>query len=431
MGNNAKIAYAVALALGSVSAAQAASPTVTQCKTPNDTLYVGGSSAAQNAFGNALNSDLYGGGGITFSASNGNFKAYCGISANSNVAPVGDVVVVHYRAEGGSVIGALPISSGNAIKYLDLTNTGVTTTSPTTSGLSGTVGTVDGWGGPLTTHTVEVGVTDVEPGQLVKANYPTAYSATVFGSATPAALGGLTKSPLFDQVFGLFVNSSGFSGGGTGQTVNLSRSTVANILTGLYTDWSQVPNATGGQVSSSAEAITVVNREAGSGTRTGASIYFLNYNCAQSSTPVAETGAGDGYQTADVLTTAESTPGAITYASIDNAGKPNLSTVQLSGVAPANVAAATGQYDWWYEAQLIKGTITSTGGTGIYNFLKTELANVNTAPHVVDILAIPGAGSPANAVSVPLVGNTNEPGATIYVNPFGRSSNSCNYPAVP
>jgi hypothetical protein len=95
------------------------------------------------------------------------------------------------------------------------------------------------------------------------------------------------------------------------------------------------------------------------------------------------------------------------------------------------VAAATGQYDWWYEAQLIKGTITSTGGTGIYNFLKTELANVNTAPHVVDILAIPGAGSPANAVSVPLVGNTNEPGATIYVNPFGRSSNSCNYPAVP
>src|SRR5271168_1485878 len=112
MDRNTKLASAVALALGTLAgAAHAASPTVTQCKTPNDTLYVAGSSAAQGGFGNALNNDAFGSGEIVFSASNGNFKAYCGISTNSNLAPVGNVVLVHYRAEGGSVVGALPVVS--------------------------------------------------------------------------------------------------------------------------------------------------------------------------------------------------------------------------------------------------------------------------------------------------------------------------------
>jgi hypothetical protein len=432
MGKNTKIAYAVALALGTIAGAQAtsaATPTVAQCKTPNETLFVAGSSAAQGGFGNALNTDAFGGAGITFSATNGNFKAYCGISANTHVAPIGDVVVVHYRAEGGSVVGALPIVSGKPIKFLDLTNAAVTGTTVTTGGTSGTSGTTDAWTGPLTEHTVEVGVTDVEPGQFVVANYPSSYSTAVFGSASPSQLAGLTKTVLFDQVFGLFVNTTGFNGGGSGQAVNLGRSTVANILTGTYTDWSQVPNSTttpGSTVSSTAAPIVVVNREAGSGTRTGASIYFLNYNCPQQSTPIAETGAPDGYQTADVLTTAESTPGAITYASIDNAGKPNLTTVSLSGIAPSNFAPVSGQYDWWYEAQLIKGTIVSTGGTPIYTFLTTELSNVNTAPHQTDILAVPTSFNPGNPSP-----NTNEPGAAIYVNPFTRNSNSCSYAKAP
>jgi hypothetical protein len=428
---NYKLASAIALVLGGISAAQAASPTVAQCKTPNDTLYVAGSSAAQNSFGAALNTDLFSGGEITFSASNGNFKAYCGISANAAVAPVGDVVVVHYRAEGGSVVGALPIVSGKTIKFLDLTNAAVTSTAVTTTGTSAANGTTDGWGGPLTAHTVEVGVTDVEPGQFSGSNYPSAYSPAVFGTASPAQLGGLTKTVLFDQVFGLFVNTNSINGvATTGQAINLTRETVANILTGTYTDWSQVPTATGGQVSSVAAPITLINREAGSGTRTGASIYFLNYNCGQVKTPVSETGAGDYYATADALTAAGSTPGGITYASIDNAGKTNLSTVSLSGVAPTNLAATSGQYDWWYEAQLIKGTIVSTGGSGIYTFLKTELASVNTAPHVADILAVPNAGSPANPAAVPVVANTAQAGSAIYVNPFTRASNSCNFPGA-
>jgi hypothetical protein len=426
---NYKIASAVALALGSISAAQAAAPTVAQCKAPTDTLYVAGSSAAQNAFANALNTDAFGGGELAFSASNGNFKAYCGISANASFAPVGDVVVVHYRAEGGSVVGALPIVSGKAIKFLDLTNAAVTGVAVTTTGTSAANGTTDSWGGPLTAHTVEVGVTDVEPGQFVNANFPSAYSAAVFGAATPTQLANLPKSALFDQVFGLFVNTSGLNAAGTtGQAINLTRETVANILLGSYTDWSKVPTATGGQVSTVAATIKVINREAGSGTRTGASIYFLDYGCGKAVSINDPTPGTDGFATADVLATAGATPGAITYASIDNAGKANLSTVSLYGVAPSNLAATSGQYDWWYEAQLIKGTILTPAGSTIFGFLQKELSTVNTAPHVADILAIPNAGSPANTPAVPVVANTAQPGAAIYVNPFTRGGASCAIP---
>jgi hypothetical protein len=431
MGDNSKIAYAVALVLGTIGTAAQAQPTVTQCKTPNETLYVAGASAAQTGVGNALNTDAFGGTALTFSASNGNFKAYCGISANTNIAPLGDIVVVHYRAEGGSVVGALPIVSGHSVKFLDLTNSSVTSTTVTTGGSSGTVGTTDGWTGPLTEHTVEVGVTDMEPSQFVVSDYPSSYSTGVYGAASPAQLAGLTKTVLFDQVFGLFVNTIGFNGStASGQAVNLGRSTAANILAGgTYTDWSQVPNGTttpGTTVSSTAAPIVVVNREAGAGVRVAAAIYFLNYNCPQLTTPIAETGAPDAYTQSDALTTAETTPGAITYASIDNAGKPNLTTVSLNGIAPSNFAPVSGQYDWWYEAQLIKGTIVSGGGPTVYAFLRTALANVNTAPHQTDVLAIPTSFNPGNPSP-----NTAVPGPAIYVNPFTRNNNSCNYAQAP
>jgi hypothetical protein len=142
--------------------------------------------------------------------------------------------------------------------------------------------------------------------------------------------------------------------------------------------------------------------------------------------------AGDGYATGDVLATAGTTPGAITYASIDNAGKANLTTVSLSGVAPSNLAATSGAYDFWYEAQLIKGTITSPGGAAIYTYLVNELSDVASAAHFSSILAIPGAGSPKNAKAVPVVASPPPAGTTgtttIYVNPFTRSNNSCAVP---
>ncbi|MGO9037843.1 MAG: substrate-binding domain-containing protein [Steroidobacteraceae bacterium] len=441
--NNFKIAAAVALAIGSTAARQtafAAPPTAAQCAhgTAAAELYVAGSSAAQPSFATALANDLFDSNGETTIAApkvtgsaNGNFKSYCGFAKAGNGAGIatGAVTNVYYRGEGGSVVGALPIVSGQPVKFLDLTASGCAVTNPSVVGLSVNVGTTDGWSGCVTEHAVEMGVTDLEPTVFVPPNYPSAYSTTVFGSASKAQLAALTKTELFQQVFGLFVNTSGINGGAVGQAVDLSRETVAQILAGNYTDWSAVPTSTGGAVSSVSQPITIVNREAGSGTRTGATTYFLGTNCntAYQLSLFDPSPGSDGYATGDVLATAASTPGAITYASIDNNGaQANLTMVSLSGISPTNLAATSGAYDWWFEATAQKGNITSAGGTGIYNWLiGGELANLATAPHAKDINVIPNLGT--NGTAVPVHSST-VGGVTIYVNPFTRSGNSCKYP---
>jgi hypothetical protein len=426
---NLKIAAAVAVAIGGHSLA-VAGPTVAQCAGAAAKLYVAGSSAAQPSFATALANDLFDAGGeTTISATNGNFKAYCGAAKAGNGAGLatGTITTVYYRGEGGSVVGALPIASGKPIKTLDISTVACQVAAPATTGTSATVGTTDGWGGCVTNHAVEMGVTDLEPTVFVPPNYPSAYSTAVFGTATKAQLAGLTSTPLFAQVFGIYVNTSGINGGATGQAINLTREAVANIFAGNYTDWNAVPSASGGAVSTTSQPIKLVNREAGSGTRTGASIYFLGTNCSLVPGSLSDPNpAADGFATGDVLATAAANPGAITYASIDNSNA-SLSIASLSGVTPSNLAATAGQYDWWFEATAQQGTITSPNGTALYNFLVGgELQNVGTAPHAVDVLAIPNVGT--NTSTVPVVGNTVN-GKTIYINPYTKGGNSCSIPA--
>jgi hypothetical protein len=309
------------------------------------------------------------------------------------------------------------------------------------TGSSAANGTTDTWTGCVATHGVELGITDLEPSVYVASagNYPTAYSTAAFGTATPAQLTTLagTSKPLFQQVFGIFVNTSGISGGTVGQPLNLSKETVAQILSFHYKNWSAVPTATGGAVSSTSQTIVIKNREAGSGTRTGASLYFLGQECTN--TPLAlrdpaATSSLDAYATSDVLKQAASTAGAITYASIDNSSKQsNLTMVSLSGVTPSNLAAATGQYDYWYEATAqfgnttgTSGGITSPGGAALATWLTGgELQALATAPHATDINVIPGQGG--NTAAVPLTSSAGT--QTIYINPFTRGGNSCNIPA--
>jgi ABC-type phosphate transport system substrate-binding protein len=221
------------------------------------------------------------------------------------------------------------------------------------------------------------------------------------------------------------VNSQTINGATSpGATINLSREAGAMIFSGNYTDWSEIANATGGAVSSVAAPITVVSREAGSGTRTGASLYFLGQNCVKTPlTYVDNFPTLDGYATGDVLATANTTPGAVTYASIDNSAA-NLTKVQLSGVTPTNVAAAAGQYDWWYEAYTQRAaSIASPGGLALYNWLKSgELSNLATAPQKIDVLAIPNLNG-NGAGTVPLSAS-----GVIYLNPYTRPGGNCTIP---
>jgi hypothetical protein len=431
MNKNLIIATAVAAALGAGAAAHADS-----CSAPTYKLYVAGSSAAKASFQTALANDLFTT-ESSYSSTNGDFEAFCGpVKSPSpvNGLTAGATAIVFYRAEGGSVVGALPIATGHNVKFLDLTGTGCNVAAPVTTGSSATVGTTDGWGGCVTEHNVEMGITDLEPGVFTAAsgNYPTAYSTAVFGSATPQQLSSLPTAVLFQQVFAIAVNTSGINGGGTGQAVNLSRETVANILNGSYVDWSAVPSASGGAVSSVSAPITIINREAGSGTRTGASIYFLGDECTTLPFTLSDPGPVDYYATSDELKAAGTVPGSISYASIDNLEPngtkyPNLTMASLSGVTPTNLAAASGQYDYWFEATAVQGTFDSTAASNLYTWLTTgELTNLATAPHAADINVIPNLGS--NGAAVPIVSSV-VGGHTIYQNPFTRSGNSCNLPS--
>jgi hypothetical protein len=249
-------------------------------------------------------------------------------------------------------------------------------------------------------------------------------------------LAALTKTVAFQQVFGVFVNTSGGAFSTAEKTtLNIGKATLTNILNGTSSDWSDVPDMTGNAIASSPEGIVVVDREAGSGSRTAASVYFTNDECISGVTSLADTGPQDYFSTGDVLAAANTIPGSITYATIDNAGSfANLTLVSINGVVPSNLAAAEGQYDFWYEAFVVSNpAVTTPAVTTFQTFLANDFQKLSTAPHVVDILAIPGkqGNTPKLPVSASASAGTGVSGtATIYVNPFTRSGGVCTAPQI-
>ena len=445
--NISLIAAAVSAALAS-GYASAGAVTLAQASAPNASLVISGSSAAQSGLFAAITADVCGGASTTYTSA-GDSKNFLAVSCTTAVAisgtpgvPAGQVVTIYYRTEGGSVVGALPIASGNTIKRLNLTTTG--NCSDATHTCSVTKGTYtntlqaainDGWAGDVTAATTQLGVTDVEPGQLVGLDYPSNYNPAVFGAqaTNTAKLPTLTTKKLFQQVFGLVVNTSGESF----STVNLSKSWAAKILDGNVTDWSLVPNAastTGAAISSTPAAITNVDREPGSGTRTSANIFFNRLGCGSTTGIVSPSSETLNFSTGDELTLANSTPGAIAYTSIDQIQNPangtkftNLVLATIDTVAPSNQAAAQGRYDFWFEATLVPNTTANTTSDNISAFLQSDLPAVAKAPSIPDVNAIPGLAG--NVKSVPPANNGKTGTTEIFVNPLTRGATSCNDPS--
>jgi hypothetical protein len=437
------IAAAVAAAVGS-SYANAAVPTLTQAAAPTVSLVMAGSSAAESSVANALAADLCGGSGnmLTIQSAGGskNFYAFSCFSTPTNITgiPSNTLTTVYYRTEGGSVVGALPIiPPGHNILRLNLSDSSCSASNNsgtcTVSGVTSTNGPNDSWTGAVVEDAVQLGVTDVEPGKLTGADYPSNYSAAVFGSAAAnqAALPGLAHVPAVQQVFGIAVNTSGLTLAKAG-TVNLTKEAVANIFTFKYTDWSSVPDAVTGAPVSSAHAIAHVDREPGSGTRTSANIYFLNYPCAGTTAIQSQAGETLNYSTGDDLTLANATPGSITYASIDNLLPPkntsytNLVLATINGITPTTLAAATGEYDYWFEATLVPNSATTGTSANLSTWLQGDLPKLSAAPLVPDVNVIPNvAGNSATVGLTSRVGTV----ATVYINPYTRSGNSCSVPA--
>jgi hypothetical protein len=445
------IAAAVTVALGAAGYADAV-PSLLQASAAPVQLVIAGSSAAESSVASAVENNICGGVANTLvvqsKGGSGNFFAFsCNTTATITGVTTGTLVTIYYRTEGGSVVGALPLVQNKKILRLNLADTtncattGAATASCSVTGVTATAGTTDSWTGGLTQDFVQLGVTDVEPAQLTNGDFPSNYSAAVFGTATAAQLKALPTSRIFDQVFGLAVNTTG--GGfpadtGTGISgVSLSKEAAANILTGSYSDWSAVPDAkTFTSVTSAPVAITRIDREPGSGTRTATNIFFLNYQCGTTNSIQSNPGEQLNFSTADELTQANGIAGAIAYASIDqilnpsNLAKwPNLALVSIDGVTPSTQAAAAGAYGFWFEATFVPNTTALGSGTGssaLATFLENTLPTLAGAPSSPDIDVIPS--YKGNTASVPLTSKGSGTTA-VYVNAFSRLGNSCNVPS--
>jgi hypothetical protein len=454
MNRNITIAAAVAAALAS-GAALAAGPSIATINSTaglghSNTINIMGSSAIKNALTNAILTNFCGGAGnatvVTSNGTNGNFLGIaCTPVAGATNSGNYNVWV---RFEGGSVVGYLPlVNTGFPLNEID--GAALTANPITVNGTSATNGTTDSFtvsaGGGLTRVIPDLGIGDVEPAALINNNYPTDYCTAVFGPNASSGLGSLKSNGIIDEVYALYVNEN--STIFTENPLNLSREMIANILTHVVTNWSQVYDYNLNPVTNGALAINLVNREFGSGSRATADILMAGDSCGSGGVPTTlfnKASATRYFATGDVLKAANSVPGAITYASIDNApggtgNQSNLSWVTVEGVVPGNLAAASGTYPFWVEAQYVNNAANTGADSAAVNFIVSALQNEQTTAALADVDAIPNVvnatGSPAqlnttvhinpaNSAVVPSGGGT----ATVYINPFTRAGHTCNNP---
>jgi ABC-type phosphate transport system substrate-binding protein len=453
--NRTTVAAAVAAVLAGGSAF--AQPTVTQIAAvpAANTINIAGSSAIKTALLNNIYINFCGAkANATTVTSNGTNKNFTGISCTpvSGAATNSGIYNVWVRVEGGSVSGYLPIVNNVAIKQID--GPSLTANPLTINGASTGNGVDDSFsvsaGGALIGHKVDLGIGDVEPKALIGNNYPTAYSTAVWGAQNQTGMFGKSGVALVDEVYAVFVNETGVSNGGTSPfTENplvLSQETVAAILTHGIKNWSQVTDINGNSVSS-AFPITIVNREAGSGSRAATDILLVGDGCSSAgkATKLYDApGATDYFSTGDVLTAASSITGAISYATIDNdfanggsTSFPNMTMVNLNGVVPTNLAAASGNYPFWVEASFVDNSAaTGADETAIQTIIQ-GLQNSGTTSSIADINAIPDLtlygtttqvnnvvhANAANSAITPTGGSV-----TIYINPYTRNDVTCSTP---
>jgi len=437
MNRTTTVAAAVAAILGSGSAlAQTAFTGVPAANTIN----IMGSSAIKNALladieGNFCNNNY------TLATSNGTNTNFLGV----NCTPVSSKVTnsgpynIFIRYEGGSVSGYLPIVNKAPVKEI-----GTVTAIPVTiNGASTGNGTDDSFqfaaGGSFATVIPDLAIGDVEPKALINGNYPTGYSTSVWGPVNNSGMIGLSITGLVNEVYALFVNeSSGF----TENPLNLSIPMAAQILEKNITNWSQVTDVNGNPVGSG--PIKLVNRENGSGSRAAADILIVGDGCgAAGKTNTIPNTATQYFSTGDALGAANSTAGAITYATIDNAygsqatKTPNMVMVNLNGVAPTNLNAANGTYPFWVEAQYINNAANTGADSKAVNSIVAALQGQTTTASLQDINVIPliaaadGSGTLNATVHSTASSNAATPSGgsvPVYINPYTRGGVTCNSP---
>ena len=348
-----KLVLACTMALV-VNHAFALGPTVT----PDVEVFISGSSAVQGALGAIASGMMTGVDTYYNTSNNGNdYRAYFGTVSGTGTTLDGKKLLIHNRALGGSFQGVGPLARAQAITRMAIDGNCVLSTSGSTAGKYLCPNTV--------TAVPDLGVSDVEPALFVGFNLPSGESAL-----TTAERGHITASSTNETGLGIAVTDNLYNAGVT----SMSRSQIASLFTGAYTDWSLLG------VSGVSGPVLVERREAGSGTQAGTNAYFGGLPCSSggvlltSATVTSNpTSAISGYtvvQNGDTGTlvgnlNASYNVGNKAIGLIGLNKQPGASDhwhfVSIDGVAPTLANIINGKYDFFVEQSIQQRNTTVNG----------------------------------------------------------------------
>ncbi|GFE84264.1 hypothetical protein GCM10011487_62640 [Steroidobacter agaridevorans] len=415
---NVKIAAALAAVCAGGSAYALPPDTAHQIN-----LVVAGASAQRNTFQQEFTAICQAGTLDLYQASpttNQDFRAYsCTLNASGLPASIaGRSAIVYYRSEGGSVYGVGPLAKNLQVKRL-LVNSSCTRATPPSFGgcsVSGYNLTTDAGSGNLTNSVVDLGVSDVEPARFVGENWPAVGTSALGAEPTNTQFNTISSQTATGTVFGILVNSSV-------AVTDLSRQDINSIFTGQYGTWDQVADAD--NTTGPTGEITVCRREPGSGTQTSASIYFNGQGCPGGypfvafpsgplfGNPVIENGTSSSMNTC-----VANNPSAIGIQTYTAAAPAGTKWVTINGKQPGKVAAALGDYDFWFESTFNKDEVIAAKPleNALADFLISRARNASTIPVNDSVFALSNGG--ANLPVIPVANDR----------PIGlgtRGGNSC------
>jgi len=418
-----------ACALAFAGQAFALAPTVT----PDVTLFISGSSALQNAFGEVAVDMFQNGTGATATdeffdgtattASGSNYRAYFGVMKAAAPVPAslqGKKVLIYNTGKGGSIYGVNPVATGATVARLDITTCGtaaVTTDSKTGKPVWSCTGFVNA--------VPDGGISDVEPAAMEApvniAKIAGVIPSDIGGPLSAAQMASLTSSAIVGQVFAVIVNAATGPKPATSAMVNMSKAQVAAIMSGTITDWSVIDPT----VAAGSTTMVICRRQSGSGSQASLNAAILGNPClaaaafplgyTSTTAPLASTSPvaagnvvvienGSSGNMGHCMTYAQNgTAGAgidVTTGNIVTAGTPNsvvlpagnyavgimgmdhsvgsdlYQNVTLDGVVPSLATAVLGQYGLVVESTMqTRASYPAGKQLDLYNFLASEISN--------------------------------------------------------
>lgn len=321
--------------------------------TPDLQVFISGASAQQLTLGKIVEGMMTAGTIDVFydnGTSGKDYRAYFGTVSGTGTALDGKKVLIHNRAKGGSVWGVNPVARATAISRMAI-DTGCTAVAgaafpAATYKCANTVNAVP-----------DAGVSDVEPGLFVGSNVAVGDS-----ELTDAERANLTVTSQNAVIMGIAVTNNM-------PLTSLTRSQLTSMLTGAYTDWSQVDASLSGP-------IVVERRVNGSGTQAGANAFFGGFPCVPAGyLPLADATASvpGGYTVVENSASgtvksglnADFAAGKMAIGVLSTESVPAAADkwhhVYIDGIAPTSANAAAGKYDYFVEQTIQYRNATVNG----------------------------------------------------------------------